>query len=307
VLDNVASIIAESARAKGLAVEIDADAVPLWLRGDSTRLRQALLNFAGNAVKFTEAGSVALRAKLLEDHGSDLLVRFEVEDTGIGIAPESLPLLFHAFGQADASITRQFGGTGLGLAITKRLAEMMGGACGVRSQPGKGSVFWFTANLKRGHGALPVTGAEGQVVEAETMLRRHHRGARVLVAEDNRVNQEVLLALLHGVGLRVDVASDGREAVALAKSAEYGLALMDMQMPLMSGLEATREMRKFAHWNNRAIIAFTANAFDEDRQACTASGMDDFITKPVEPKALYAILLKWLDSGASHGAKDAPA
>ena len=300
VLDSVASIIAESARAKGLTVAVDTDAVPLWLRGDSTRLRQALLNLAGNAVKFTASGSIALRAKLLEDHGSDLLVRFEVEDTGIGIEPESLPLLFRPFSQADASITRQYGGTGLGLAITKRLTEMMGGECGVQSQPGIGSTFWFTARLMRGHGALP-SPEPGFDMDVEAVLRQRHQGARVLLAEDNRVNQEVLLALLHGVGLNADVASDGREAIALAKSSDYSLALMDMQMPLMGGLEATREIRKLPHWSGRAIIAFTANAFDEDRQACLASGMDDFITKPVEPVVLYTTILKWLDKGSPPG------
>jgi len=301
VLDAVGSIIAESARAKGLTVETDANAVPLWLRGDPTRLRQAVLNFAGNAVKFTQQGSIALRAKLLEDRGGELLVRFSVEDTGIGIAPEAMPRLFQAFEQADSSITRKFGGTGLGLAITKRLTALMGGECGVESQPGVGSTFWFTAHLQRGHGILPTADGKG-VATAEALLRERHRGARVLVAEDNEVNQEVLLAMLYGVGFHVDVAANGQEAVALAQTGGYGLALMDMQMPVMGGLEATRAIRALPHWAGRPILALTANAFDEDRQACKASGMDDFIVKPVDVKVLYATMLHWLDSsGAEAG------
>jgi len=296
VLDAVGSIIAESARAKGLTVQTDANAVPLWLRGDPTRLRQALLNFAGNAVKFTQQGSIALRAKLLQDRGGELLVRFSVEDTGIGIAPESIPRLFQAFEQADASITRSFGGTGLGLAITWRLTALMGGQYGVESQPGVGSTFWFTANLQRGHGILAAADPQG-MASAEALLRERHRGARVLVAEDNEVNQEVLLAMLYGVGLQADVAANGQEAVAMARAGGYGMALMDMQMPVMGGLEATRAIRALPHWAGRPILALTANAFDEDRQACKAAGMDDFIVKPVDVKVLYATMLRWLDSG----------
>ncbi len=298
VLDAVASIIAESARAKGLTVETDANAVPLWLRGDPTRLRQALLNFAGNAVKFTHRGSVALRAKLLEDRGSELRVRFSVEDTGVGIAPEHIPRLFQAFEQADASITRKFGGTGLGLAITKRLTALMGGECGVESQPGVGSTFWFTAHLQRGHGVLPAPDPQG-VATAEALLRERHRGARVLVAEDNEVNQEVISAMLHGVGLNADVASNGLEAVKMAQAGVYGLALMDMQMPVMGGLEATRALRALPGWAGRPILALTANAFDEDRQACKVAGMDDFIVKPVDVKALYETVLHWLDQAGA--------
>jgi CheY-like chemotaxis protein len=266
----------------------------MWLRGDPTRLRQAFLNLAGNAVKFTHSGSIALCAKLLEARGDHLHVRFSVEDTGIGVTAEHLPRLFQAFEQADASITRKFGGTGLGLSITKRLAELMGGECGVHSQPGVGSTFWFTAHLQRGHGTLPAADSR-PVADAEGLLRMHHRGARILVAEDNPVNQEVLLSLLHGVGLHADVACDGQEALALATAGDYGLALMDMQMPVMGGLEATRAIRALPHWQATPILALTANAFDEDRLACEASGMNDFIVKPVDVQGLYATILLWLD------------
>jgi PAS domain S-box-containing protein len=303
VLDAVSSIIAEAARAKGLAVHVDANAVPLWLRGDPTRLRQALLNFAGNAVKFTHGGAITLRAKLLDMQGDALHVRFSVEDTGIGIAPEHIPRLFQAFEQADASITRQFGGTGLGLAITKRLTALMGGDCGVHSQPGVGSTFWFTAHLQRGHGVLPAAEA-ATAASAETLLRQRHRGVRILVAEDNEVNQEVLLAMLHGVGLHADVAANGQVAVALAQTRDHSMALMDMQMPVVGGLEATRAMRALPAWRTRPILALTANAFDEDRQACKAAGMDDVIVKPVDAQALYATILGWLDAAAACGAAD---
>ncbi|MFZ1642463.1 MAG: PAS domain-containing protein, partial [Candidatus Contendobacter sp.] len=159
LLDHVRSLIADSAKAKGLAVEIDGDAVPVWLRGDATRLRQALLNYAGNAVKFTERGTITLRARLVEETSDHLLVRFEVQDTGIGLAPEQKTRIFQAFEQADTSTTRQYGGTGLGLTITRRLAELMGGATGVESQPGAGSTFWFTARLERGRGVHPAAEA----------------------------------------------------------------------------------------------------------------------------------------------------
>jgi len=177
----------------------------------------------------------------------------------------------------------------------------MGGECGVESTAGIGSTFWFTAHLQRGHGTTPIR-ASSVVAGADEQLRERHCGRRILLAEDNELNLEIALAMLHGVGLDVDTAANGREALTLAQAGAYDLVLMDMQMPDMDGLEATRAIRALPGWQDRPIVALTANAFDEDRRACAAAGMNDFMAKPIDAAALYGCLLKWLDAAAASGA-----
>ena len=292
LLDNVYSLLAEQARAKSLAFTVDTDSVPLWLRGDPTRLRQALLNYVGNAIKFTPTGSVHLQARLLSDDGQTCMVRFEVSDTGVGIAPEKQQHLFQAFEQADTSTTRQYGGTGLGLAITHKLACLMGGDAGVDSAVGQGSTFWFTACIQHGHSPMPMEDFS-DAQRPEVLLRRFS-GARILLADDVDVNREIAQQLLEGTGLLLDMADNGRVALERARTTAYDLVLMDVQMPVMDGMQATREIHALPERATLPVIAMTANVFDEDRRACLDAGMVDFVFKPIEPGHFYKTLLKWL-------------
>jgi signal transduction histidine kinase/ActR/RegA family two-component response regulator len=291
LVDAVGSLLAVRAREKKLNLHLELDpALPVAFEGDSARIRQVLLNLMSNAIKFTEQGTVTTRVRSCERG-----VRFEVIDTGIGLSIEGIQKLFAEFAQADASTTRKFGGTGLGLAICKRLTEGMGGTIGVESAEGKGSVFWFELPLR------PASESELETIQTASVpalptgqTQPAALSSSLLLVEDNAINQKLALTLLGRLGLQADLAQNGQEALEAVQKKHYDLVLMDMQMPVMDGLEATRQIRQLGGaFATLPIVALTANAMQADKDACTAAGMNSFLTKPFNRETLRTSIAQW--------------
>ena len=290
MIANVVTLIHSRAEAKRLEIIVENHVPPRGFVGDQVRLQQALLNYATNAVKFTEAGRITFFARVIDEDPNSALIRFEVRDTGIGIHSEAQKKLFMAFEQADNSTTRKYGGTGLGLAITKRIAQLMGGESGVDSSVGQGSQFWFTVRLRRRDDVptgLPLPGNA-----PENILKQDFANCRVLVVEDEPINREIVSELIREAGLLVEIAENGQEALEKTAAGRFDLILMDMQMPVLDGIGAARRLR--ASGFRAPILALTASAFSEDRNRCLEAGMNDFIVKPIQPESFYASLYEWL-------------
>jgi signal transduction histidine kinase/HAMP domain-containing protein/DNA-binding NarL/FixJ family response regulator len=289
LVDDVVGLLTGPAQAKGLELVADtASSVPAVVSGDPGRIRQVLINLIGNAIKFSQTGKVCVHVTRVEVVGADTVVRFEVSDTGDGIAADKLDLIFQPFVQADTSTSRKYGGTGLGLAISGQLVALMGGDCGVSSELGVGSKFWFTIPVRAD---LPT--AIAHIPQAE--LSGH-----ILLAEDNPVNQRVATVMLEHLGFNVDVVADGAEAVKAVALTPYQAILMDCQMPILDGYEATTEIRRLQGVSTRTpIIAVTASAMKSDQQRCLAAGMDDYLPKPLSLKALSAVLDRWAPGGST--------
>jgi len=296
VLHEVDKQLVDQAQSKGLRLITDCGpGLGTPLRGDPLRLRQILLNFAANAIKFSQAGEIVIRARMAQNDIAGAEVIFEVEDHGIGISPEKASELFQAFHQVDTSATRRFGGTGLGLAICKRLADIMGGRVGVRSVPGHGSIFYFMAPFLWGESSELGDSTPTQEEAWETQAASVLKGRCLLVADDNPLNQRVAQELLSAMDCEVLIANDGVEVLEqVAQHPEVDAILMDVQMPRMDGLEAARRLREQAGGERLVIIAMTANARPEDERACLDAGMNDFVTKPVVPRRFYATVAHWL-------------
>ena len=291
-VDNVCSLFKERVDTKGLELyqEIDTRLMHQPLIGDPLRIDQILLNFLSNALKFTETGSITLRVKLLNETDSHINLRFETQDTGIGMSEAQQQRIFEAFEQAEASTTRKYGGTGLGLTISRRLVELMAGEIGVLSRPSIGSTFWFTLPLERGLGI--------NLQQPEHSQAQFKSNAHILLVEDNLINQIVAQELLESVGMTIDVANNGQEAINKVNTTRYDLILMDMQMPVLDGISATRIIRTLDNGHHLPIIAMTANVFTDDRLRCLDAGMNAHIAKPVDPSILYSTLAQWIPETA---------
>ncbi len=291
---NARSMVAQRAADKGLDLSMELPGQLPAVQADATRVQQALLNLLHNAIKFTERGQVRLVLRVEAETDTELALRFEVHDTGIGVSADALPRLFGAFEQADNSTSRSFGGTGLGLAITQRLARLMGGDAGAASTPGQGSTFWFTARLPRSADDASANARPGPGNAMEARLRAERSGRRVLLVEDDPINREVARELLTQAGQTVLTAEDGEQALRLMAQGPVDLVLMDVQMPRLDGLGATMRIRSLPHGERVPVVALTANAFADDRTRCLAAGMNDFLAKPLDVAELHAALWRWL-------------
>jgi signal transduction histidine kinase/DNA-binding response OmpR family regulator len=310
VVNTLTTVVAPKAATRNLELVFDLDpTLPPVLVGDPLRLGQVLINYANNAIKFSEQGRIEIRARKMVGDANDCLVRFEVSDQGIGLSQAEMAKLFVSFQQADTSTTREYGGTGLGLAICKQLAQLMGGDVGVYSQPGVGSTFWFTAHLGVSYKTLPAL--IGQIGDAAGELLASARasammavltGARILLVEDNAFNQQIAQEMLQEMGAMVCLASNGADALELLRRTDFDCVLMDLQMPLMDGLEATRRIRADPQLAHVPVLAMTATATTEARMRCIDAGMNDFISKPVHPALMYQTIANWLPARAQAGA-----
>lgn len=292
LLEELRHLFAAQTEAKGVQLFISATQSDnnLIFDADETRLKQILMNLLGNAVKFTEKGSVALNVTISQQKGDDLTLLFSISDTGIGIAPEHISSLFEAFSQADTSITRRFGGTGLGLTITSKLLALMGSALKVESELGQGTHFYFELSTQ--------VSAHKQQTDVSLQEQNIHEQdlstLSVLVVEDNEINQVVTEALLNEFGISaISMASDGEQAIAMCEAGAYDIIFMDMQMPVLDGPQATRVIKTLPSYGSVPVVALTANVLSADRQRCFDAGMDDFLTKPIEYEQLSAVLRKW--------------
>jgi signal transduction histidine kinase/ActR/RegA family two-component response regulator len=294
VVEGTVQLLAEQARRKGLSLaSLGPPGDFPWVLGDPARLRQILTNLIGNAIKFTDSGEVVVRYSAGSEANGIVELLFEVADTGVGIAAENQARIFESFSQEDGSTTRRYGGTGLGLAISKQLVELMAGTIGVTSEPGRGATFRFTVRLPTTAGAPATLASDGTRLAASQGACQRLRG-RVLLVEDNVVNQAVALGMLEALGVDATVASDGREALARLTDAPFDAVLMDCQMPVMDGFEATRVIRAREGGLTLPIIALTANAVVGDRERCLAAGMNEYLSKPFSLEQLGDVLGRYL-------------
>jgi CheY-like chemotaxis protein/signal transduction histidine kinase len=296
IFNSLPALFATEIQSKGLSMALHIDPrLQRPLRGDPLRLTQVLINYVGNAVKFSERGTIDVRASMIESDSLSCVIRMEVEDRGMGISPVQVSQLFQSFQQLDGSTARRFGGTGLGLVICKQLAALMGGEVGVTSEVGIGSTFWSTARLGWGEHADLDSAERAQEAHKEVLL-----GACILVVDDNEMNLEVTASVLRDVGASVTVAVNGQEAIKRMLVQRFDCVLMDVQMPIMDGLQATRLIRTNRHIADTPVIAVTADARIEKRDLCLAAGMSDVLSKPFEPMQLYGKLTQWLYGGVDN-------